>query len=300
MYLAASFTHHDHDYVERRGGHALLSHMRTAGGRCAYRRAALERAANLYNAAQSTGATESEQAGLGLLAMQRALFAAEDLGGLIHALLGAPPSMQRLTSTTIPDLDAVFVAVRREPHTIRRAFLLPDADVMDNEDDLSAAERGAMLRLAQLVDQRRSIGLGTVSRFWLRFSKVAKATMHGFPFVSGELVLGPPPAGRLALGVRAPKRRPWTLAIPATRDREKAEIITTPWIIELDPVAVQLFVAAGRQATGLTEDLSVAQVTTIASGHGYTVPMHLKHRLTASERKLLDDLLARRQKRSDD
>jgi hypothetical protein len=300
VYLSAAFTHHDHDYVERRGGHALLSHLGTAPGRCAFRHAALQRAADAYETARNAEASEAEQAGLALLVMQRALFAAEDLGGLIHALLGDPPSLQRLTSTTVADLDAAYVAVWRDPQAIRSVFLLPDDEVIDQEDEVTGAQKAAMLRLAQLVDDRRRIGLETVGRFWLHFSDVAKATMHGFPFIAGEFVLGPPPAGRIGRDIRPSRQRPWTLAVQSTQNHKKAEIITSRRVIELHPQQVRRFLAAGRQAARLTEDLSGAQFTSIQSGYGYTVPMNLKHRLSTGEQELVDELQRRRAELGDD
>jgi hypothetical protein len=44
MQIGVSVSHHDHDYVERRGGHVFFSHLRGAPARACDREAALRRA----------------------------------------------------------------------------------------------------------------------------------------------------------------------------------------------------------------------------------------------------------------
>ena len=60
-----------------------------------FRRDAIHRAERLYDERLAGGAREEEMSGLGLLVLQRAMFAVEDLGGLLHAFTD-PPSWSGL------------------------------------------------------------------------------------------------------------------------------------------------------------------------------------------------------------
>jgi hypothetical protein len=100
MKLAFTIKHHDWDYIERRGGIELLTHLRGAATRVAFRRAAIDRAYVQFAAAEAAGRPDAEVGGLGLVVVQRALLAAEDLGGLLHAFRGDDP-WDRLRRTTI-------------------------------------------------------------------------------------------------------------------------------------------------------------------------------------------------------
>src|SRR3954462_1347170 len=107
MYLAVTIEHDDPGYVEDRGGYALLSHLRGAPARVAHRRETIQRALDAFESAERDGQPDPEIGGRGLLLLQRALLAAEDLGGLLHAFAGPDP-WQRLRTARIPELDAAF------------------------------------------------------------------------------------------------------------------------------------------------------------------------------------------------
>ena len=205
--LKLVYTHHDHDYVERRGGPLLYTHMRGALGRGRYRRVALERADAMYRAALADEGASVRVGGLGLLVLQRAMLAAEDLGGLLHALLGTPPSFERLTSVSYDELDKFYLDVRDRPARVLEPFILPTLEVLEDED-MTTAEVEAAMRLVALTRSRWLQMLQRVAQLWLGQRVVAKATMHGIPLVAGELVVGPPPAGVLAEGVLDPRTRP--------------------------------------------------------------------------------------------
>lgn len=112
--LAVRLAHHDHEYVEDRGGWALLTHLRGAASRARYRTEAIDRAFDRFVEAEDGGRANPKIGGLALLVLQRALLAAEDLGGLLYAFRGSDP-WARLVSARVPDLDAAFEAAFRDP-----------------------------------------------------------------------------------------------------------------------------------------------------------------------------------------
>jgi hypothetical protein len=77
MQIFGTLRHHDHDYVERRGGFELLTHLRRAPARVKYRREAIERAYSRFQRAEAEQRPEPECCGPGLLVLQRAVLAAE-------------------------------------------------------------------------------------------------------------------------------------------------------------------------------------------------------------------------------
>jgi hypothetical protein len=182
MRFGLQLTHHDFDYVERRGGAPLFSHMRGVAGRARYREEAVRRAERLYvaSAAGGAGADNTRIAGMGLLVIQRATLAAEDLGGLLWALDGEDP-WSRLTSTKVDQLDSVFQSVLTEPEKVLRHFRLPTPVAVDDEPGVHTAQRAAIKRLTELHSLFWGYQLGVVARLWLRYKDLAKSTMHGYP-----------------------------------------------------------------------------------------------------------------------
>jgi hypothetical protein len=100
--IAITVPAHDPKYVEQRGGVELLSHVRAAPSRVEYRRLAIQRAYDRFAAAEDNGLDDSRLGGLGLIVLQRALLAVEDLGGMLHAFAGPDPWI-RLRSAKIGD-----------------------------------------------------------------------------------------------------------------------------------------------------------------------------------------------------
>jgi hypothetical protein len=286
--LALAVTHHDHDYVERRGGPVLYSHMRGASGRCRYRRRALERAVERYEAAAGEVSRE-ELAGLGLLVMQRAHFAAEDLGGLLHTFDGQP-GWERLAGVRLNELDAVYQRAAHAPGSMLAGFRLPSTDTIGAEARLSVLQKQAANRLVGWKKQSLGAGLQTVAQFWLHHRPVAKCTMHGFPVVAGSLVFGPPRAGKLAEGIRNPGRDPWALAVVSRADHPKHQVVTDRFVEPLDGDAIRSFSRAGKVAVRLTERLCAMQAYTIEAGYGYSIPLDLVHRLSNDERTAMEQL----------
>src|SRR4051794_7519476 len=184
MQLAVRMEHHDHEYVERRGGWVLYSYMRAAATRSRYRRLALERATKLYAASRSAGEPGTTVGGHGLLVIQRAFLAAEDLGRLLHAL-GDQAAWGRLTGANLDELDATFAQVISDAPGALRPFLIADTEVLRTEGYGPTVIAG-LERLAQLESARWLYQLQTVAAFWLKHRAVAKATMHGFPILAGD------------------------------------------------------------------------------------------------------------------
>jgi hypothetical protein len=84
-----TLTNIDASYVEKRGGVELFAHLGGAPARVEYRRRAIQRALGAIRGSRGRGETGScEVGGFGLIVLQRALLAAEDLGGLLYALWG--------------------------------------------------------------------------------------------------------------------------------------------------------------------------------------------------------------------
>jgi len=78
LQIGISILHHDHDYIERRGGHAFFSHLRGAPDRTRYREEALQRGERLYDDAVAAGGTPEEICGAGLIVLQRAALAVDE------------------------------------------------------------------------------------------------------------------------------------------------------------------------------------------------------------------------------
>jgi hypothetical protein len=286
LQLALKIAHHDHAYIERRGGHVLYSYMRQAPARSSYRRAALERAFAHWQESNTGDQRLPSLSGLGLITIQRAFFAAEDLGRLL-AGLDNEPSWERLTNATLPELDAIFARVKTDPNGSLRPFLLPRADQMLDEG-LDPLARDGVLRLAQLAAERWIRQLQAVTRFWGTARSFAKATMHGFPLIAGSLVTGPPPAGVLTGRLRVPDCPSWALALVSGMDHQKHQVETTSIPIPLDENALSAAVRAGKAATRVTQALAEAQATSIEGGHALTVPLDLIHRLSDAQRTAVE------------
>src|SRR5438046_2876287 len=121
--------HHDHAYVEKRGGWEWYTHMRSAPSRVRTRRVAIQRAGRLFGA---PGITDEERNGRGLLVLQRTLLALEDLGGLLHAFAG-PPMWDRLRGASYEDIDLAFQEAATDPDPILAKAGLADRTMLSEE-----------------------------------------------------------------------------------------------------------------------------------------------------------------------
>lgn len=273
--------HHDHSYVDRRGGHVLWSHFRNGVARGAYRRAALEASVRMYR--ETAGIGDPERGGLALLVLQRAQLAAEDVGRLLHTL-AAKPSWERLTRSSYDDLDRIFEQVLSQPRLSTGPFLLPSMQEVADEHFDPTETRGFQ-RLVRLSEARIEHQLQLVARFWLRYRLVAKATMHGYPIVAGKFFDEPPGAGKLSeLARKRPMSGLWALAVPSEANHLAATVATTAIPLNLGDKAVSGLHVAGKAAIKTTGWLCEAQAFTIERGFARTTPLDLVDRLAADER----------------
>jgi hypothetical protein len=192
MQIAITVPPHDPKYVEQRGGVELLSHLRAAPSRVEYRRLAIQRAYDRFAAAEDNGLDDSRLGGLGLIVLQRALLAVEDLGGMLHAFAGPDPWI-RLRSAKITDITTAFDrALATGSDASPEAFRLATEKQIADEG-LTADEVRLLHNARASISRRWAVMLRRAADLWSG-SPVAKATMHGFPIVSGEQLLGPPAA----------------------------------------------------------------------------------------------------------
>lgn len=299
MQVGISITHHDHGYVERRGGHAFLSHLRGAPARARYRQTALSRAEKMYEQALATGATAEQLCGNGLIVLQRAVLAAEDLSALLHALADDEPQAaadltsktgeriwSRLIDVKIPDQLASFAGIAGNPSTALSIFRLPTDGVLAAENFTDDA-REAARRLRDRTAKRWARMLVKVARFWLDYGNTAKSTMHGFAAIAGRQITEPPGAGFLSEGVRAPKG-PFVLMVNSTVEGSRVQ--TPQVIVRLDHQRVSDFRRSGSLAVKLTEELCETLVTGIENGYAYGIPLRLAHRLSPSDQRALESV----------
>lgn len=288
MRMFGTLKHHDHAYVDRRGGLELLTHLRGAPARVEYRRQAIERAHARFEGAGSSGRPEPECCGLGLLVLQRSVLAAEDLGGMLHAFAGPRP-WERLRAAGIDEIDGALFRAAREPEAVlREAFRLASDEDMANEG-LSAEQIAALSRLRGRVVIRWHRMLVAATELWINHRHAAKATLHGFPFVAGELLLGPPAAGRLAVGVQPPPSGRFAVAV-TSRVRGR-EVVTERTIVRLDRQAVDGYRRSGQRVARLYGELCDHQASSTMSGHAVGIPLMLLPRLAERDQQLINAAL---------
>jgi hypothetical protein len=294
--FAVSITHHDHAYVDRRGGPAFYSHVRGAAGRAMYRERALRRAEAMYEQAAAAGESAESICGAGLIVLQRAALAGEDLGALLYALAEDDPEAaadadstagreiwSRLTGANVPALRAVFADILKNPTTTPRAFRLPPDAALDSED-LSGEAKAAARVLRERTARRWVVMLARVAAFWLNYGDTAKSTMHGFAAIAGRQITEPPGAGVLGEGV-VTSAEPFVVMVNSSAAGNN---VSTPLLtVQLDSQRVRGFRRAGSTAVKLTHELCETLATGIEGGYAYGIPPRLEHRLTTSEREAL-------------
>lgn len=143
-----------------------------------------------------------------------------------------------------------------------------------------------------LTERRWRTLLASAAELWLTQGKNAKATMHGFPVVAGDHLLGPPPAGDLGAEIEpSPHGR---FAAVVTSQVQGATVVTDRSIVRLDRNAVLAIRGKGRTAARLVRELCEAQASTIMSGHRVAVPLALLDQLQPSHQRALEELVERR------
>jgi hypothetical protein len=282
-------SHHDHDYVESRGGWELYTHLRAGGKRSTFRRHSLTRATGLYRLAWARDGGDFERCGLALLVLQRAALAVEDLGGVLHALAEETDHWKRLTSTRIPELDSVFSEARqdlglsgpaRDCPTIA-PFCLGTAEQIEGEPGWSPAQSGAANALADLWAERWRKQICPVVDFWEKHRSAAKSTMHGYPIIAGRHMLGPPPAGPMAEHIPDPGV-PFAVVL-STSQKAAGGLRTELTRVRCDPPTVEAMNRAGRAAADLYRDLCLQQARSIGAGCAVMIPTSMLERLSPSQ-----------------
>jgi hypothetical protein len=288
MQLAFTLKHHDSNYVEHRGGIELLTHLRGAASRVEFRRAAITRAKERFASGEAEERSEAELGGLGLIVIQRALLAAEDLGGLLHAFRGDDP-WQRLRKTSIPDLDAAYDwAVATPEEAFSRAFGLANEGVL-REDGLGDEVVAPLLDLRQLEIARWSWMLENAASLWHTLHLVAKATMHGFPVFAGNYVFDPPGAGEVGNGLR---RSPFGRCAIAASSRERNYEVRTDRVpVRLDSEGVSTWARWGKVAARLAGELCANQAESRMRSYAAIIPLRFVSRLSSHERALVERAL---------
>jgi hypothetical protein len=269
----------------------MLTHLRGGVVRAEYRTRAIDRSFELFEARRDDGAPDAEVGGHGLLVVQRSLLAAEDLGGLMHAL-AQPTPWAALRGTNMPELDAAFARAADEPRgVLENAYRLISEQQLSSEG-FAEDELVALGRLRSRTYSCWARMLQRVAEFWASTASIAKATMHGFPVLAGSLVLGPPPAGQLAeivgqvLQDYDPGR--FAVAIPAKREGSVVETEVIP--VPLNDDAVAHYRGSGITAARLYSRLCEAHANSIMSGHSAMLSDHLLHTLPDEDRALVESL----------
>jgi hypothetical protein len=296
LQIGISILHHDHDYIERRGGHAFFSHLRGAPDRTRYREEALQHGERLYHDAVAAGGTPEEICGTGLIVLQRAALAVDDLAVLLHAVAEDDPEAAvdpaskigaeiwpRMVNMTIPDEIALFTAVGADPGQALRAFRLPPNEVLAREA-LSPAAEAAARRLRDRTARRWAMMLSRVAQFWLAYGISAKATMHGFAAIAGRQITEPPGAGFLGQGVRAPAD---PFVVMVNSQVEGTNVQTPQLVVAMSPDRVRDFRRHGSTAVKLAAELCASLAYGIEHGYAYGVPGLLANRLSEADRDVL-------------
>ncbi|CAN5460887.1 hypothetical protein BH20ACT18_BH20ACT18_06700 [soil metagenome] len=123
MRLVGKIEHKDHTYILEGGGHVLYSYMRQAASRTTYGRQAVQRAHDRYRRGLDDAHSDVSVGGLGLIVVQRAFLAAEDLG------LCCMPSMSHHRGRDSPRpgcpiSDAVYRRVLSDHRWALKPFML--------------------------------------------------------------------------------------------------------------------------------------------------------------------------------
>lgn len=295
--------HHDHAYVERQGGSAMLLHLRDGRSRASYRANAIERAHQRFLGAETSGAAEDEVGGLGLIVLQRSVLALEDIAGLIHAVLVHPDEQfLALRSTVIPDLNRAMTVARQEPQrVIHEVFRLVSDDEITRirEEDLEAtdAEIAAARSLRALEEQRWALMLERAASMWLQMNDPAKATMHGFAFVAGSQIKNEA-CGSIADDLLVPRKR-FALGLLGELDRERRHIETRRNLVLLDHDTVGAYARHGKSSAVLYGEMCEARASAIDQGYRGVMRDVLARRLASHEQKAFAVLAARQAGRAD-
>lgn len=259
----------DPTYVEEKVGAELYVHLRAVPANVVLRRGAIERAYTLYEGAENQD--ESRSGALGLLVLQRAMLAVEDLGGLVFAYAD-PPDFGRLVSYDLADISGQFDRHFRDRDAVPDLYRLPTSEAIDVEPGLTDEERAGMrrLRAVTLAHLRQSLAL--VRHFWLTLHFEAKKTMHGVGFMAGQHALAPPGSGMVGALIDPAHTRPFAVTLDTQVDDATRHVNTRVSTVDLSPAAVLRMRDAGLAACEATEIFAAGRLHGLQTNHAYTLP----------------------------
>jgi hypothetical protein len=225
---------------------------------------------------------------------------------LLHAFAGeaGEDPWTRLRSAKIPDLQRAFErALIDTDSVLAEAFVLATEELLARED-VTEEQRAALRRLRAKTAERWGGMLAQVADWWVRHFNVAKATMHGFPFIAGELVVEPPGAGQLGEGIKY-HASPFAVAVtsrgkgvetiapdpgPDGEPVVQREIVTTRTPVGLAPDSVAGYVRTGRLAARLAAELCEHHGESIINQHVGGIPLRAVKFLDDHERRAIEAL----------
>jgi hypothetical protein len=133
--------------------------------------------------------------------------------------------------------------------------------------------------------------LARTAELWLNHQDTAKASMHGFPFVAGQQLHGPPSAGELAVGIPPSPHGRYAIAVTSTVRGQ--HVTTQRTSVRLDRQGVDRYRRDGRIAARLYGEVCVQQAGSTMSGFGWCVPLSLLPRLSREDQALVEAARAR-------
>ncbi len=272
------------------GGAALYAHLRAVLSITDFRRDAIRRAERLYDERLAASADEREISGLGLLVLQRAMFAVEDLGGLLHAFTD-PPSWSGLVSYNLDGLSGTFDALfAGGDEAIAQVYLLPPDDALEAEPDLTAEQREAVRALRNEALRQTRERLERVAELWGMLHRQAKKTVHGLGFLAGTIVIEPPGAGRIGQLLGDQQERPFVISLETTVNDKAGQVNTELQAIVVDRTNVGVFVDAGLAACDASDFFASGRLHGLQTNHAFTLPIGVIDDLPAETAAVLRDL----------
>jgi hypothetical protein len=282
-------TQGDAEYIREKLGVELFSQLRGSPRVAEFRRGSVARAYGLYEQAVVDQKPEPEITGLGLLVLQRALLACEDLGALLHALAGEQHWM-RFTSYTAEDLDLTFAALRSRQLDVRELWSMPTDESLTIEPDLDDIQRAAMRSLRELSAEDIEGQLDAVAHFWEINRASVKNVMHGFSVVPAEFLIEPPGAGVLSEQVDLGTERPFAASLVSELDETTRTVATTTYAIDLTPTAVGAVRDAAEIACELSDRLAEAWRVALSTNNLFVLRKDLIEQLSAEEQATIAGL----------
>jgi len=223
--------------------------------------------------------------------MQRALLAAEDLGGVLSAFRADDPWTE-LRATAIDRIDEAFEWTVVHPiEALPKVFLIADRGALE-EEGLAEGDIDTLMRLRERTVQRWNRMLETSASLWLSLRHVAKATIHGFPIWAGDFVFKPPGAGQLSEGLPQSPYGRCALLVTSTEHYtgNSTEIRSHRSPVRLDREAVARYARDGKVAARLYAEICDSQAQSRTLGYAAGIPFLLARSLSASDRERLADL----------